>query len=232
MHPDYSIHRVSLGNVSSFLVCSEGKAMLVDSGSSGSETGIMEAISKSGLAPGDLKLLIITHAHYDHAGSAVRLKQLTGCSIIIHSLEEERLLKGYSPLPPGTRWKAKLLIGAGRLIAKRIGRFTGAQADILVDSSLDLVEFGFPGRVIHTPGHTRGSMVLLMEGGELFAGDTMFGIPGKEHFPPFAEDLPALLQSWERIRDMEVRTIYPAHGKQFPRDSFLNEFERAIKKYR
>ncbi len=231
MSRDYSVHRVSLQKVSAFLVCSGGKAMLVDSGSTGSEASILKAISNSGLTPGDLKLLILTHAHFDHAGSAAELKRLTGCRIVIHSLEQERLMRGYSPLPPGTRWKAKLLIGAGRLIARRIGSFEGVEADIIADSSLDLNEYGFPGRVFHTPGHTIGSQVVLMEGGEMFAGDTMMGIPGKEHFPPFAEDLPALFQSWEHIRNMEVSTIYPAHGKRFSRDSFRMEYDRAMKKY-
>jgi len=205
--------------------------MLVDSGSNGSEARILEAISNSGLTPGDLKLLILTHAHFDHAGSAAELKRQTGCRIVIHSLEKERLMRGYAPLPPGTRWKAKLLIVAGRLIARRIGSFEGVEADIITERSLNLNEFGFPGRVIHTPGHTIGSMVVLMEGGEMFAGDTMMGIWGKEHFPPFAEDLPALCQSWEQIRNMEVSTIYPAHGIHFSRDSFLMEYDRAMKKY-
>ncbi len=60
----------------------------------------------------------------------------------------------------------------------------------------DLKEFGFPGKVIHTPGHTFGSMVVLMEGGELIGGDTFFGLENKQHFPPFAEDPQALLKSW------------------------------------
>lgn len=231
MPQDYSIHRVSLAKVSAFLVCCEGKAMLIDSGSAGSEGKILKTVSSSGLSPGDLKLLILTHAHFDHAGSAAELKQQTGCRIVIHSMEKERLIKGYAPLPPGTRWKAKILIGAGRLIARRMGSFKGVEADIVADNSLDLNEFGFPGTLFHTPGHTPGSMVVLMDGGELFAGDTMFGITGKEHFPPFAEDLPALLQSWERIRNMQIRKIYPAHGIHFSRDSFLMEYERAQKKY-
>jgi len=85
--------------------------------------------------------------------------------------------------------------------------------------------------VIHTPGHTPGSMIVLMDGGELIGGDTFFGLTGKKHFPPFAEDTEALLKSWEMVRKLPVRTIYPAHGGNFTFESFIGEYEQAVKKY-
>lgn len=231
MEQEYSIQRISLDKVSSFLVFRKGAAILIDCGNNGSEEKIQDALSGVGLGPGDLKLLILTHAHFDHAGSAAKLKEWSGCRILVHSLEVSRLREGFAPLPRGTRWKAKILMVAGRLLARRIGSFPGVDPDMELSDTMDLNEFGFPGRVIPTPGHTHGSMIILMDGGELFAGDTLFGIPWKEHFPPFAEDLPALLRSWKQIRDMPVNTIYPAHGLHFSRESFLAEFEQAMKKY-
>ncbi len=227
----YKIHRIGLVNVSSYLIYRPGEAILVDSGSSGSEEKILEDLQRLGLEPLQLKLLVLTHSHFDHAGSAGRLKELTGCKVMVHSSEAERLRKGYSPIPPGTRWKAKLLVGVGRIFARRLMNFPGAEPDLLVDESFDLEAFGFPGKVIHAPGHTFGSMVVLMEGGELIAGDTLFGVENKQHFPPFAEDLNALVNSWKYIRELPVKTFYPAHGRYFSRDSFLAEYESAIKRY-
>jgi glyoxylase-like metal-dependent hydrolase (beta-lactamase superfamily II) len=178
-----------------------------------------------------LKLLVLTHAHFDHAGSAARIKSLTGCKIMIHRMEASRLSDGFTHLPPGTRWKAKLLVGAGRIIARRLGKFPPAQPDLFVDDVFDLHEFGFPGQVVHAPGHTAGSMVVHMEGGELIAGDTLFGLAGKQHFPPFAEDLPQLVKSWKFIRNLELKTIYPAHGRPFTRKSFLAEYDSAVEQY-
>ena len=108
---------------------------------------------------------------------------------MVHQSEAARLREGYTPIPAGTRWKAKFLVGVGRIFARRIGDFPGAEADLFVSDSFDLEEFGFPGKVIHTPGHTFGSMVVFMSGGELIGGDSIFGLEGKQHFPPFAEDL-------------------------------------------
>lgn len=227
----YSVQRIPLSNVSAFLIHRPGEAILVDCGTSGSETKILKAMTGAGLEPGMLKLLILTHAHFDHAGSAGSVKEVTGCRIMIHQTEAKSLREGFTPLPPGTRWKAKILVGLGRTFASRLGKYSGAEPDLEAGESWDLTEFGFPGQVIHTPGHTFGSMVVLMEGGELFAGDTIFGWEGKQHFPPFAEDLPALVKSWEYIRTLPIGTIYPAHGKSYGMERFLKEYEPAVKRY-
>ncbi len=228
---DYTLHRIHLGNVSCFLLYRPGEAILVDSGNAGSEVKILEAMTGLGLDPGMLKLLVITHAHFDHAGSAGKLKAITGCRILIHRLESNRLKEGFTDLPAGTRWKAKLLVGLGRTFASRLGKYPPAEPDVFVDQLYDLSEHGFPGKVIHTPGHTIGSVVVQMEKGELIAGDTLFGLEGKQHFPPFAEDLPALVESWKSIRKLDAKTIYPAHGRSFLWESFLAEFDSAIRKY-
>jgi len=227
----YKFHRIGLVNVSCFLIHRPGEAILVDCGNTGSEVKILEKFKDLGLEPGMLKLLVLTHEHFDHAGSARSLKELTGCRIMIHRLAAERLRKGLSPIPSGTRWKAKLLVSVGRVFARRLMHYPGAEPDLLADDRFDLESFGFPGMVIHAPGHTEGSMVVLMKDGELVAGDTLFGLENKQHFPPFAEDLPALLRSWEMIRELQVKTIFPAHGHSFSFESFLSEFEDAMERY-
>jgi hydroxyacylglutathione hydrolase len=227
----YKLHRIGLVNVSCYLIYRPGEAILIDCGNSGSEVKILDKFKDLGLEPGMLKLLILTHEHFDHAGSARSLKELTGCRIMIHRLAAQRLRQGLSPIPPGTRWKAKLLVAVGRIFARKLMNYPGVEPDLLADDLFDLESSGFPGRVIHTPGHTLGSTVVLMEGGELIAGDTLFGLENKQHFPPFAEDLPMLLRSWGMIRGLQVKTIYPAHGHSFSFDSFLSEYDAAMERY-
>ena len=227
----YKVHRIGLVNVSVYLIYRPGEAILVDSGNRGSEVRILEALKKLGLEPGMLKLLILTHAHYDHAGSARKLKELTGCRIVIHRSESHRFRKGWTPIPSGTRWKAKLIVALGRIVGRRIMKYPGTEPDLVADELFDLRPFGFPGKVIHTPGHTFGSMIVLMDGGELISGDTFFGLENKLHFPPFAEDQKALIRSWGAIRELQAKTIYPAHGRYFPFESFLAEYELAVERY-
>ncbi|MDF1575956.1 MAG: MBL fold metallo-hydrolase [Bacteroidales bacterium] len=227
----YKVHRIGLVNVSCYLIYRPGEAILADCGNAGSEVKILEALRGLGLEPEMLKLLVLTHSHFDHAGSAGMLKELTGCKIVVHRSESERLSWGYSPIPPGTRWKARLLVGLGRIFARKLMKFPGVDPDLLADEQFDLGDYGFPGRVLHTPGHTPGSMILLMENGELISGDTLFGLANKLHFPPFAEDPGALVRSWKLIRNLPVKSIYPAHGRPFSFDKFLEEYDTAIARY-
>jgi glyoxylase-like metal-dependent hydrolase (beta-lactamase superfamily II) len=226
---EYTLHRISLVNVSAYLIFRPGEAIMVDCGNKGSEVKIIEEMNRLGLRPAELRLLILTHAHFDHAGSAKRLKELTGCRIMVHHKEASRLEAGFTPIPSGTRWKARVLVTLGRTFAKGLMKYPPAIPDLLVEESASLVEFGFPGRVIHTPGHTPGSMVVFMGGGEMMAGDTLFGVPGKRIFPPFAEDRSGLLKSWKMISGLAVKHFYPAHGRSLNRAAFLNEFEVLIK---
>lgn len=227
----YKLHRIGLGNVSSYLLYRPGEAILVDCGNGGSEIRILEALTRLELEPEMLKLLVLTHSHFDHAGAAKRLKELTGCKVMVHQSEAGRLRTGYSPIPSGTRWKARVLVALGRVFMRRLMYFDGAEADLLVEEAFDLDAFGFPGRVIHAPGHTHGSMIVLMEGGELIGGDTIFGLEKKQHFPPFAEDLPALVATWRKLKQLPLKILYPAHGRSFTFESFLEEYDGAMKKY-
>jgi glyoxylase-like metal-dependent hydrolase (beta-lactamase superfamily II) len=227
----YRVHRISLINVSCYLIYREGEAILVDCGNKGADVKILREMEELGLTPGMLRLLILTHVHFDHAGSAASLKSATGCRIMVHRIEADRLRKGSTPIPGATRWKARLLVALGRIFRPGIMQFPGVDPDVLVDETASLEPYGFRGEVLHTPGHTPGSMVVLLEGGELIAGDTLFGVEGKQHFPPFAEDLPSLLRSWELIRSLPVKEIYPAHGKSFSYNAFMEEFGGAVKRY-
>jgi hydroxyacylglutathione hydrolase len=150
----YKVHRIPLVNVSAFLIYRPGEAILVDSGNGGSEQKIFDAIWELGLELNMLKLVILTHAHFDHAGSAGKLKELTGCKVLSHNSEIGRLKDGYAPLPPGTRWKAKLLVSLARTFRSSMGKFPPVEPDLVVQDTFDLKEFGFPGKVIHSPGHT------------------------------------------------------------------------------
>ena len=228
----YSLHRVPLHKVNAYLVKGAGGTILVDAGPKGSEGSILDLMDQLGLKREDLKLLILTHAHYDHAGSAGIIRNLTGCKILVHRSEADRLRKGLTSIPGGTRWKARVLVTLGKPFTRLIAGYPGAEPDLESEAVFALQPFGIPGTILHTPGHTRGSQVVLLENGELISGDTLFGIPGKLHFPPFAENLPALLESWGRIRELPVTRFYPAHGASFSFKRFREEYDEGLDRYR
>jgi len=227
----YRILRIPALNVACYLIYNQKEAILVDTTNKGSGTKVLDMLSDLGLQPSSLKLIVITHSHFDHAGSAREIKELTGARVVVHRSDADELRNGYGPLPDGTRWKAKVLVALGRLFLKRLGRIPPVEPDIIVEDELDLNAYGFRGRVIHTPGHTDGSMVVCLDGGEVIAGDTVFGLKEKEIFPPFADDRQALLKSWERLLDMGAACFYPGHGRKVSREELQNELPLAKIKY-
>ena len=92
---------------------------------------------------------------------------------------------------------------------------------VLGEEGLDLKEYGIPGRVIYTPGHSSGSVSILLETGEVFAGDlamNTFPLRLSPGLPIFAEDFLKVKESWKLLLDQGAKTIYPAHGKPFSAD--------------
>ena len=85
--PDSEIIRIPVlpfGIVNAHLIRSGAGCILVDTGIPGSERKIARALARHGLSVQDIKLIIVTHAHTDHAGSAARLRHLSGAPILAH----------------------------------------------------------------------------------------------------------------------------------------------------
>ena len=79
--------------------------------------------------------------------------------------------------------------------------------------------YRIPGLVIHTPGHSAGSVCILLDSGEVFAGDMAMNawfLRSTPGLPVLAEDMSLVIQSWKRLIRMGARHVYPAHGTDFP----------------
>ncbi len=90
-----------------------------------------------------------------------------------------------------------------------------------VADELSLDEYGIAGRIVYTPGHTAGSISVLLDSGEAVVGDmAMNSLPMRlsPGLPVFAENLSQLMESWRMILKQGVATIYPSHGGPFPAD--------------
>ena len=100
--------------------------------------------------------------------------------------------------------------------------FPSASVDLVLgDDDFSLEPYGIHGRVIHTPGHTSGSMSLLLDTGDAFVGDlAVNGLPFRigPGMPHVGENADAIKESWSLIISSGARQIYPAHGKPFSAD--------------
>ncbi len=193
----------------------------IDAGPRGQVERIARRLVLAGIQPADVRLIVLTHGHWDHVGSAADLKALTGAKLAMHEAERAWLERPLLILPPATTKWGKVLLAIQRLLAERI-TFPAATVDVILgDEPLSLQDYGIPGRVLHTPGHSPGSVSILLDSGEAFVGDlAMHGLPQRlgAGLPVFGDDTAAILRSWRRLVEAGARTIYPAHGQPFPAD--------------
>ncbi len=211
-----SIIPITLGITRCYLIRGDS-LILIDGGTPNKAGAFRKALGKLSIDPGEIKLIVITHGHWDHIGSVRDIRELTGARTAIHELDRECLEKGKERRAPGvTRW--------GRFMTRMIGSFSSrikipvADADITLGAEFPLAQFGIKGTVIHTPGHTLGSVSILLDTGEAFVGDlamNMFPLTVRPGLPIFAEDLRKVKESWKMLLDRGAKTVYPAHGKPF-----------------
>jgi glyoxylase-like metal-dependent hydrolase (beta-lactamase superfamily II) len=165
------------------------------------------------MEPRDVSLVLLTHGHADHFGSAAELKRLTGAPVAVHERDAEAVRRGRNPYLPPTRLQ-------GRLLKPFLPHSAPAvEPDVLLRGEVDLEEFGAAGRVIGTPGHTAGSMSVLVPGTGAIVGDVLMGghlggafRPAVPRYHYFAEDLAVVRASIERILDHSPTRLYVGHG--------------------
>ena len=170
-----TVHIIQAGMGCAHLIEGDAGLVLVDAGSPGNEHRILRQVRAIGRD--DLRLIFITHAHFDHDGSAAALRRMTGAPIAIHRADAGALARGETQL--GTARGRGI---AGQVVLELLGmhlRAEPASADILLEEGDDLNRYGLDAVVLHTPGHTPGSVCLYDQAGTLFSGDTLFeGGPG------------------------------------------------------
>jgi len=223
----HKIRLVMSGRSNVFLVTNGARNILVDTGSKIMWHSLDKRLKSLNISRIDL--LILTHSHYDHSDNARRIKETYKPLIIIHKNEASNLTTGEMVVPGGTNYYSRFLI---RLLSGRFAplfRSETCQPDLAVDSYFDLREFGFNAFVLHTPGHSPGSVSLIVENEIALVGDTMFGIFKWTVFPPFAVDTEHMFKSWKRLLDTNCTIFIPSHGTANPRSLVMKTYCRMVK---
>jgi glyoxylase-like metal-dependent hydrolase (beta-lactamase superfamily II) len=214
------IIQIALGFCQCYVLRADG-VVVVDAGAPNKSKTFVRGLERASISPEDVALIVLTHGHWDHIGSAGDLKSLTGAKLAMHHREVDWLEQSLTPLPPGVTAWGRAFMSLHKLFMPFI-RVPPAKVDLsLGDDGLSLADYGIPGQVLHTPGHSSGSVSVLLDTGEAFVGDlAMNGFPLRlsPGLPIFAEDPAAVVSSWRYLLEQGVTTVYPAHGRPFSAD--------------
>ena len=166
------------------------EALVIDPGADAAR--ISAALAKQELR---LVKMVLTHAHADHIGACAELKEKTGAALLVHREDAPLLTDPHRNLT-AYLGPARAFPPADRLLAD--GDEVTAGRNVRLE-------------VLHTPGHTRGS-ICLSGAGVLFSGDTLFaGAVGRTDFP--GGSLEELVRSLKRLLPLpDAVRVYPGHG--------------------
>lgn len=169
--------------------------LMVDAGWAGSLPVLKSQLRSYRIDPSEIKFVLITHTHPDHAGLAQEIKQMSGARLMIHAIQipclpqleaSFRAKGGYTPIV--VEPDDVVLTAANRPVLKQLG---------------------IRGEVIETPGHSDDSVSLVLDSGLCLIGDL--------RLPQYAGDEAAAAlcrASWQKLLDTGAKMFYPAHGER------------------
>jgi glyoxylase-like metal-dependent hydrolase (beta-lactamase superfamily II) len=187
----------------------ESNLSLVDCGYRGSGTQIAASIAQQGRSIDELARVVCTHGHPDHAGSARELA-LAGIPILIHPADAAVLR---------TTWRDVVRRPTrGSVFAA----MTPEPPDVVPINDGEILPMLGGLEVIHTPGHTPGSVCLYgARDGVLFVGDTLERRWGRVSFASrlYSDDIAAARRAVKRLATLDVKTIVFSHFPALRQDA-------------
>ncbi len=205
-----TVHFLNLQMSNAFLLENEQGLYLVDAGVPGSAGRVLEEIHRLGKP---LRLIFITHAHFDHYGCAAAIRKSTGALVAIHAADAQEMTEGKTPVG-SVRGRARLLAPVLPLIARVHN--TPTTPDLILQDGAQLDQFGLPAYLMHTPGHTPGSSCLIVRDEKAgicaFVGDLITGGYHPHVQRLFADDWAQIPASLKRLQTLMPAWVYPGHG--------------------
>jgi len=204
---------IKCGMVNCWLVRGEGGSVLVDTAVVRYREMILDRVKNE-----NVKLIIQTHGHVDHIGNTAFLAERLHVPVAMHPDDAELIGKPHARALNANTYLGRLLkIGTDKSMYKA----PSFSPSVLLSGGEKLYDnYGVSAQVSALPGHTKGSIGLLVNGADFIVGDAMFNIlkptPGRLY-----EDHDSLLESVLRIKLSRCSVIHPGHGRCFPSSAYF-----------
>lgn len=195
-----------------YLIVVDGHMALVDAGCGGNDTQLIANIRDCGIDPDQMDYLLLTHCHFDHTGGAGALRDRYGCVVVAHELDVPAL-EGGNTILTAAHWYGRSM--------------PPLPVDVHLHGSEAQIQLG-PRRItaIHTPGHTPGSVVYLMQsdGQRVLFGQDVHGPLHDD----FLSDATAYRQSLNRMLDLSADILCEGHFGVYRGQARVREFIRSF----
>ena len=225
----FKFYRIPIGICNCFLLRGD-RTVLIDGGAWGGFASFQDQLKTLSVDPKEIELILLTHGHWDHITCLSDIQKVTGARIAVHKQDQFMVETGEPPFPDGvTPWGRVMAWSAKRILKPHLPPL---KVDTVIpNAGMSLREFGIPGEVVSTPGHSQGHVSILLDSGDAFVGDMAMNdwylrlTPG---LPVLADDINQVVESWKKILPLGIKRIHPAHGMDFAVDIIQKE----IKNYR
>lgn len=182
-----------------------------------------KGLNQRGCNPTNLKLIVLTHGDNDHAANAAYIRTKYHTKIAMHAADShlvdcptiENVFENCHYHSSAYKFVFLIMKSAiRRIVKKTLDDFESFKPDLTIDEGFDFSPYGFDAKVIVIPGHTKGSIGILTDEGDLIAGDA-FANMNKPTIAPNAYDFKVLNNSIKNLKNKNIKTVYPGHGKPF-----------------
>lgn len=203
------VERIKCGNGNCYIVSENANSVLIDTCKSDYFDKILHICK-----PYNIRLILLTHGHFDHAQNAAALSKALNAPIAMHRADVDLLADNRSQPLGSAGFLGKLVLNASlkSFETEKIPPFT---PEVFLDEGDTLDEYGVHAKILHLPGHTEGSIAVDIADEHLFVGDALMNM----FYPTTSmifHDRSEMLKSAERISSLGKRTIRFGHGKPVP----------------
>ncbi len=200
------IHRIKCGNVNCYIIENGTNGILVDTGKKEFIDKVIESCKSY-----NVKLIILTHAHFDHAENAAQISDSLGIPIGMNENDCNLILSNTNQSLAATNILGKIVLSVS-LKEFAVRSMPGFKPNILLHNDDSLSNYGINAHIISLPGHTDGSIGIDVDSKHLIVGDALMNM-----FYPTVSMLyhnrDNMLESARKIGSIGNRTIYFGHGK-------------------
>lgn len=202
-----AIKQIKCGMVNCFIIAGERGSVLVDTAVVRYRDMLLQTAKRE-----NVKLIFHTHGHVDHIGNTATLMEQLSVPCAMHEADAETVKNPKAWVYHANTFLGKMIVAS--TASSKMYHAPQFSVERFFEGGETLEEFGMDAKVVALPGHTRGSLGILVDGKDFIVGDAMFNVLN----PPPArlyEELSPMMESVDEIKNSGCETIYPGHGKPF-----------------